>query len=789
MFTSLPAWGVDGPVLGKLSLASGVSPAGVQVYVFQFIPDFGWVMPSNCSPASLTSDGSFSIYPSDQMYRYATRFTAYVLPASGPRPTCQQGRAAIPQEYSANAINSQTVPRLAKYQTLTFGGLQWFVKEAPLRVWPNNNNFATPNAYVDDTGRLHLIITPCLSGNGQWCSAEVFSVQNVGYGTYNFSIASALPSLDANVTLGMFTWDSQANSVSNREWDIEVSKWGNANSPTNSQYVVQPYTGANNLHPFNIATTAPTAHSVTWNPTSVAFVSMAGGTPIDSFSYQSAPGAPPVPTPGDVRLHLNLYLNTGFSPNSVQPQEVIISQFQYMPSGTQQIGLTTTSATLPVGGAGQSAAVTGNVGCSVTAESDSVWLSVATGPIAAGESIQYLAGPNAGLRRTGNIILTSTNCNTRIDSQVLTVSQTGAIGSPQFITFLPPANTVYGSGPVVLLAAASSGLPASFFSSTQDVCTTAAGTVTLVSGGTCTIVASQPGNVDYSPAAPVTRSFLIAAAVQTISFIAPANTTLGVSPIQITGTASSGLPLTFVSASTSVCTVSGTTVTLVGTGTCSITAIQSGNASYIATQLTRNFDVASPGVSLTLGSGFGVPAQTVELPIQLSTTGPVNPVTFQLDLGVDAQKLVYVANSARPGPQSTAAGKTLSVSPQPDGSTRLLVSGLNQTAIAPGVVAYASYRLTTGFLSGSSAIAASNCRSADAGGATLGTSCSGGVMRYAVCDINADGTYNVADVQLIINEALGVTSPAHDLNGDSAVTVADVQIVINSALGMGCVVR
>src|SRR6185436_7413228 len=54
------------------------------------------------------------------------------------------------------------------------------------------------------------------------------------------------------------------------------------------------------------------------------------------------------------------------------------------------------------------------------------------------------------------------------------------------------------------------------------------------------------------------------------------------------------------------------------------------------------------------------------------------------------------------------------------------------------------------------------------------------------CDINADGTANVADVQLIINEALGVTSPLHDLNHDGFVNVADVQKVINAALGLGC---
>ncbi|MCU1326229.1 MAG: hypothetical protein JWN34_1599 [Bryobacterales bacterium] len=789
-FSSLPTWGADGPVSGKVSLGPGIAPNAVQVYIFQFIPDFGWVMPSGCSAASLNGNGAFSVLPSDQMYRYVTRFTAYVLPASAPQPpNCQQGVAAIPQAYSANAISSVTVPRLAAYETLSFGGLRWFVKNAPLRVWPDNKYFATQSAYVDNVGRLHLTITPCPSFGGQWCAAEIFTTQNVGYGTYNFSVASPLSTLDANVTLGMFTWDAQASSVSNREWDIEVSKWGNANATTNAQYVVQPYTGPNNLRRFNIATSSQTTHSVVWNPTSVAFNSSSGGSPIDSWSYQAGTGLPPVPTPGDVRLHLNLYLNSGFSPNSLQPQEVIISQFQYDPSATQQISLAKTADSLPVGGGSQSAGVNGNAGCSVTAESDSLWLSALSGPISPGGAVQYSAASNGGVRRTGNIILTSTNCNTTVDAQVLTITQAGAIPNFQSITFLPPGNVVYGSGPIVLLAAASSGLPLNFFSSTQGVCTTSGGVVSLLSGGTCAIIASQPGNADYGAATPVTRSFLVTAASQTITFAGPANTTLGLGPVQVAAAASSGLPLSFVSGTTGVCTVSGATVTLLGTGTCSITALQGGNLNYQSAQVTRSFEVGAPGVDLTVGSGFGVPAQAVELPIQLSVTGGVAPVTFQMDLGFDAQKLAYVASSARPGPQSAAAGKSLSASTQPDGSLRLLVSGLNQTPIAPGVVAYASFRVANGFLSGSSDIAAANCRSASADGASLGTNCSGGTMKYAVCDINADGAYNVADVQLVINEALGVTSPVHDLNGDALVTVADVQIVINSALSLGCVVR
>ena len=54
------------------------------------------------------------------------------------------------------------------------------------------------------------------------------------------------------------------------------------------------------------------------------------------------------------------------------------------------------------------------------------------------------------------------------------------------------------------------------------------------------------------------------------------------------------------------------------------------------------------------------------------------------------------------------------------------------------------------------------------------------------CAPGKDRSTNVSDVQLIINEALGVISPANDLNQDGVVNVIDVQVVINAALGLGC---
>src|SRR5207249_4138034 len=76
--------------------------------------------------------------------------------------------------------------------------------------------------------------------------------------------------------------------------------------------------------------------------------------------------------------------------------------------------------------------------------------------------------------------------------------------------------------------------------------------------------------------------------------------TLDTPPFAISATASSGLAVAFTSATTSVCTISGATVTLVSAGTCTIAADQAGNASYNpAPQVTQSFAVAQGGQVIT----------------------------------------------------------------------------------------------------------------------------------------------------------------------------------------------
>jgi hypothetical protein len=78
---------------------------------------------------------------------------------------------------------------------------------------------------------------------------------------------------------------------------------------------------------------------------------------------------------------------------------------------------------------------------------------------------------------------------------------------------------------------------------------------------------------------------------QAITFGVIASQTAGTT-LALTATASSGLPVSFTSNTPAICSVSGSTATLIAAGTCTVEADQAGNVSYApAVPVTQNFTV------------------------------------------------------------------------------------------------------------------------------------------------------------------------------------------------------
>ena len=200
--------------------------------------------------------------------------------------------------------------------------------------------------------------------------------------------------------------------------------------------------------------------------------------------------------------------------------------------------------------------------------------------------------PQATGLLAGSAVLTDNALNGNPAAQTIQLSGTGTQAS-QTITFTGlPATATYGSaGPYILNATASSGLPATY--AVTGPASLSGSTLIITGAGTVTVTASQAGNANYAAATPVSQTIVVSPASQMITFNPISPQTQGAS-LTLTATATSGLPVSFTSLTTSVCTVSGTTATLVNAGTCTIQASQAGNANYAAaTPVSQSFPVVS----------------------------------------------------------------------------------------------------------------------------------------------------------------------------------------------------
>jgi hypothetical protein len=241
---------------------------------------------------------------------------------------------------------------------------------------------------------------------------------------------------------------------------------------------------------------------------------------------------------------------------------------------------------------------------------------------ASGNPVTFTSNTAAGLCTvSGNVVtIVAAGSCTIIASQAgnsdflaaTAVSRTFTVNqAAQTITFpTVPAQTYSFGATVAISATAKSGatptnLLVSFaasgnctVSSSTLTAGTSTATVNIMGAGSCTLTASQAGNGNYGAATPVVQSFSVAKASQTITFGPLPDVRLPAAPFALSATASSGLTVVFTSSTTSICTVSGNTVTLVKAGTCTLAADQPGDANYSpASQVLRSFAVLSPWVA------------------------------------------------------------------------------------------------------------------------------------------------------------------------------------------------
>ncbi|MGB6688026.1 MAG: Ig-like domain-containing protein [Terracidiphilus sp.] len=150
----------------------------------------------------------------------------------------------------------------------------------------------------------------------------------------------------------------------------------------------------------------------------------------------------------------------------------------------------------------------------------------------------------------------------------------------QTIEFRAPASpVVYGVKPIKLTATASSHLPVTF-SVLSGRAKISGDELAITGAGTVEVAANQRGNMSYKAAVDVTHKIVVDKAKQTIDFKAPpSKVTYPANPITLSAKASSHLAVTF-SVVSGPAKVHGDTLTITGTGTVVVAAIQAGNANY-----------------------------------------------------------------------------------------------------------------------------------------------------------------------------------------------------------------
>lgn len=295
------------------------------------------------------------------------------------------------------------------------------------------------------------------------------------------------------------------------------------------------------------------------------------------------------------------------------------------------------------------------------------------------------------------------------------------------VTSNPGGITGTGAGSPITVSGLTNGLAYTF-------------TVTATNASSLTGAASAASN-SVTPASP-----------QTITFADPGSQNFGTAPTLIaTSSAGGGYVVTFTSSTTGVCTVSGTTLTFVTVGTCTINADQAGDSSFLpAPQVSRSFTVVPvvPGAP-TIGTAIAGDTQAsvaFVAPVNIggsaitSYTVTVNPadvapvsgaaspiVVTGLTNGVAYTFTVTADNVAGTG---SASGASNSITPAAIQTITFANPGSQNFGTTPTLTATADSGLTPTFTSSTTSV----CTITSLGALTFVTA--------GTCTINADQAGN-----------------------------------------------
>jgi hypothetical protein len=223
--------------------------------------------------------------------------------------------------------STNTLHWMGRDWILTNGGMAGVVKGDPA------------NVFLDAKGYLHLRI---INRDGIYTAAELFTSENLGFGTYQWQIEGPVDKMDPTTVLGLFNYGARSGIGvdAENEIDIEFSQWNNTCHGCNADFTFYPATGNKSLGPMeDNFTYTPNGSTLTtarfeWSSTRIVGTIMSGLQPVGSTGQvlQTLTFSPPDFTARIPQVPLPLGMNLWcFKATPSSDQEVILRSFQFVP--------------------------------------------------------------------------------------------------------------------------------------------------------------------------------------------------------------------------------------------------------------------------------------------------------------------------------------------------------------------------------------------------------------------------------------------------------------------------
>jgi hypothetical protein len=309
-------------------------------------------------------------------------------------------------------------------------------------------------------------------------------------------------------------------------------------------------------------------------------------------------------------------------------------------------------------------------------------------------SVATISGSTITIVGAGNTTITATQAaNGQYASATASVVLTASnLTTPTLSGFALSSNSVVlgSAAPTITAPTSASAGAITYTSSDTSVATISGSTITIVGAGNTTITATQAPNGQYASATASVVLTVSSLTTPTLSGFALSSNSvvLGSAAPTITApTSESAGAITYASSNTSVATISGSTITIVGAGNTTITATQAADGQYASA--TASVVLTVSNLTTPTLSGFALSSNSVVL-------GSAAP-TITAPTSASAGAITYTSSDTN---VATISGSTITIVGAGNTTITATQAADGQYASATASVVLTVSNLTTPTLSG-----------------------------------------------------------------------------------------